>query len=51
MAESGEIRIEPISAEHIEGFHKALDTVARERDICRCSKPFRWKKHAFSCLA
>ena len=31
MTASSEIRIEPISAEHIEGFHKALDTVARER--------------------
>lgn len=27
----GDIRIEPMSEEHIEGFHRVLDTVARER--------------------
>ena len=40
MAESGEIRIEPISAEHIEGFHKALDTVAREREYLSLLEAF-----------
>ncbi len=28
---AGDIRIEPMSEEHIEGFHRVLDTVARER--------------------
>ncbi|MBB3566586.1 GNAT family N-acetyltransferase [Rhizobium sp. BK491] len=40
MAESGEIRIEPISAEHIEGFHRALDTVAREREYLSLLEAF-----------
>jgi hypothetical protein len=28
---AGDIRIKPMSEEHIEGFHRVLDTVARER--------------------
>ncbi len=35
-----EIRIVPISAEHIEGFHKALDTVAREREYLSLLEAF-----------
>jgi len=31
MIASADILIQPIASEHIEGFHKALDTVARER--------------------
>ncbi|MGV1857398.1 GNAT family N-acetyltransferase [Rhizobium rhizogenes] len=31
MTSTTEIRILPIASQHIEGFHKALDTVARER--------------------
>ncbi|MFB2561598.1 GNAT family N-acetyltransferase [Rhizobium sp. IMFF44] len=35
-----EIRIEPISTEYIEGFHKALDTVAREREYLSLLEAF-----------
>lgn len=35
-----ETRIEPIAAEHIEGFHKALDTVAREREYLTMLEAF-----------
>ncbi|WP_312360549.1 GNAT family protein [Agrobacterium sp.] len=31
MAAAGAIAIEPIRAEHVESFHRALDTVSRER--------------------
>lgn len=40
MTTSSKIRIEPISIEHIEGFHKALDTVAREREYLSLLEAF-----------
>jgi RimJ/RimL family protein N-acetyltransferase len=40
MTTETEIRIEPISAEHVEGFHKALDTVAREREYLSLLEAF-----------
>jgi len=40
MTTSSEIRIQPISAAHIEGFHKALDTVAREREYLSLLEAF-----------
>jgi len=40
MTARSEIRIEPISAGHIEGFHKALDTVAREREYLSLLEAF-----------
>ncbi|KAA1178857.1 GNAT family N-acetyltransferase [Rhizobium tropici] len=40
MSPDTEIRIEPISAEHIEGFHKALDTVACEREYLSLLEAF-----------
>ncbi|WP_349958629.1 GNAT family N-acetyltransferase [Rhizobium sp. ZPR3] len=40
MTTDTEIRIEPISAEHVEGFHKALDTVAREREYLSLLEAF-----------
>jgi RimJ/RimL family protein N-acetyltransferase len=40
MTTGSEIRILPISAEHIEGFHKALDTVAREREYLSLLEAF-----------
>ncbi|MCZ3379039.1 GNAT family N-acetyltransferase [Rhizobium sp. AG207R] len=40
MTASSEIQIQPISADHIEGFHKALDTVAREREYLSLLEAF-----------
>ncbi|TWB18260.1 acetyltransferase (GNAT) family protein [Rhizobium sp. ERR 1071] len=40
MTASSEIWILPISADHIEGFHKALDTVAREREYLSLLEAF-----------
>lgn len=31
MTDDGIVTIEPIRAEHVESFHRALDTVSRER--------------------
>ncbi|MFS8045743.1 N-acetyltransferase family protein [Rhizobium sp. BR 314] len=40
MADSTDILIRPIAGEHIEGFHKALDTVAREREYLSMLEAF-----------
>ncbi len=40
MSPDAEIRIEHISDEHIEGFHEALDTVARERNYLSLLEAF-----------
>ncbi|MBB3285959.1 MULTISPECIES: GNAT family protein [Rhizobium] len=40
MTVCSEIRIEPITAEHIEDFHKALDMVAREREYLSLLEAF-----------
>ena len=40
MTVNSEIRILPISAEHVESFHKALDTVAREREYLSLLEAF-----------
>ncbi|MBB5573484.1 MULTISPECIES: GNAT family N-acetyltransferase [Rhizobium] len=40
MTSRSEIRIEPIAVKHIEGFHKALDTVAREREYLTMLQAF-----------
>ena len=40
MIASADILILPITSEHIEGFHKALDTVAREREYLTLLEAF-----------
>lgn len=40
MTVTSNIRILPIASEHIEGFHKALDTVAREREYLTLLEAF-----------
>ncbi|MBM7048164.1 MULTISPECIES: GNAT family N-acetyltransferase [Rhizobium] len=40
MTASADITILPIASEHIEGFHKALDTVAREREYLTMLEAF-----------
>lgn len=40
MTTGTDISILPIASEHIEGFHKALDTVARERSYLRMFEAF-----------
>ncbi|MFK0163318.1 GNAT family N-acetyltransferase [Rhizobium sp. NPDC090279] len=40
MTASADITILPIASEHIEGFHKALDTVAREREYLAMLEAF-----------
>lgn len=40
MSASADILILPIANEHIEGFHKALDTVAREREYLSLLEAF-----------
>lgn len=40
MTVTSDIRILPIANEHIEGFHKALDTVAREREYLTLLEAF-----------
>lgn len=40
MSASADIAILPIANEHIEGFHKALDTVAREREYLTMLEAF-----------
>lgn len=40
MTTSPDISVVPIASEHIEGFHKALDTVAREREYLSLLEAF-----------
>ncbi len=40
MTTNAEIRIVPIAAEYIDGFHKALDTVAHEREYLTLLEAF-----------